>query len=127
MSEKVTTSSAIPVTFGNAVQKLAAIAFLMDCTQAKAANNYLVVLVVIVVETGITNDVIIYFVLINPNLFVRISGVDFFLIRLLGFVSLINLHKLGLFRIFLNRFLFCIKLARHTLIQSSDPKLSLLG
>ena len=116
MIEKVTAPSAIPVPLGNRLQQFTAVARLVDCTQAKIADDYLVVFVVLAVETSVTNNVVVAFILVNPNLLIRISRVDFFLAKLLGFGSLVNLHRLSLLRTFLCRLLFCLKLACDTLI-----------
>ena len=125
LGKEVTTSSAIPVSLGNTLQKFAAVARLVNSSQAKVANNYFIVFVILAIETGITNDIVVAVILVNSNLLIGIFGVDLFWRSLLGSVSLVNLHSLSLLKIFRCMFLFCLKLACHTLIQSSDPQLSL--
>ena len=78
LGKEVTTSSAIPVSLGYTLQKFAAVARLVNCSQAKVANNYFIVFVVLAIEAGITNDIVIVVILVNSNLFIGIFGVDLF-------------------------------------------------
>ena len=95
LCKQVTASGAVPVSFGDAPEQLAAITNLVHSHEAKIAENDLIVVVIFVVKTNVAYNILVELVLVKPDLLVRVVWIDLVVIGFQSFI-LIDLHSLRL-------------------------------
>lgn len=63
----------------------------MDGSEAEVADHNLVLLVIVVVEADIAHDIVVVFVLVNPDLLVRVLRVNLIALSLLTCAVIVDL------------------------------------